>query len=201
MKKIKCIVVDDEKEARDRFEYLLSKFEEINIIATEGNPDIAIEKIMQQKPDIVFLDIEMPKKNGFDVVKEVRENNFDPVFIFVTGYNQYAIKAIKKEAFDYLLKPIDIDELKETIERYKNGQKIAVDTKLNGISQTILIQLSEREKEIIRLIVQGKTSKEIAEFLCISKNTVDTHRRSILNKTKLKSSSELIVFAIEKGLT
>lgn len=200
MKKITCIIVDDEREARDRNEYLLKMFKEIRIIAKIGDSDIAITKIIKHKPDIVFLDIEMPRKNGFDIVKEVKQNNIFTTFIFVTAYNQYAVTAIKKAAFDYLLKPIDIDELKETIERYKSDRKITISTQANGETKVKLVELSNREKEIIRYIVKGKTSKEISEIIFLSKNTIDTYRRNILKKTGLKSTTELICFAIKNGL-
>ena len=200
MKKITCIIVDDEKEARDRAECLLKMFNEIRIIAKIGDSDIAIKKIIEQKPNIVFLDIEMPRKNGFDIVKEIKQNNIFPTFIFVTAYSQYAIAAIKNAAFDYLLKPVDIDELKETIERYKTGKKIEINTETAGEINLKSVELSNREKEIIRLIAKGKTSKEISKIICLSKNTVDTHRRNILKKTGLKSTTELICFAIKKGL-
>ena len=141
----------------------------------------------------------MPRLTGFDVVREVRKNNVNPDFIFVTGYNQYAIKAIKKEAFDYLLKPVDIDELNETINRYKSS--IYTRLKEKKSKQTdVLSKFSEREIEIIKLIAEYKTSKQIAEKLYISKNTVDTHRRNILEKAGLHKTAELIVFAIENGI-
>ena len=197
MDKITCIIVDDEKEARDRLESLINKFEDISLSAVEGDPDLAIEKIISNKPDIVFLEIEMPVKNGFDVVREVRANHVFPTFIFVTGCNQYTIKAIKNAVFDYLLKPIDIDELKETIERFKNQHKLKISSETYNLRS---IPLSKREKEILQLIIKGKTSKEIAEQICISKNTVDTHRRNILEKTGKKSTAELIGFSIKKGL-
>ena len=197
MDKITCIIVDDEKEARDRLESLINKFEDISLSAVEGDPDLAIEKIISNKPDIVFLEIEMPVKNGFDVVREVRANHVFPTFIFVTGCNQYTIKAIKNAVFDYLLKPIDIDELKETIERFKNQHKLKISSETYNLRS---IPLSKREKEILQLIIEGKTSKEIAEQVCISKNTVDTHRRNIIEKTGKKSTAELIGFAINKGL-
>lgn len=121
MKEITCIVLDDERGARERLVVLLSKIEGIKIIGIEGEPEIAIETITRKIPDLVFIDVEMPRLTGFDVVREVRKKNVYPDFIFVTGYNQYAVKAIKKEAFDYLVKPVDIDELNETIDRYKSN--------------------------------------------------------------------------------
>jgi DNA-binding NarL/FixJ family response regulator len=199
MKQITCIILDDEKEARDRIVILLSKFEGIKIIGIEGEPEKGIDSITSKIPDLVFIDVEMPRLTGFDVVREVRKNNVNPDFIFVTGYNQYAIKAIKKEAFDYLLKPVDIDELNETINRYKSS--IYTRLKEKKSKQTdVLSKFSEREIEIIKLIAEYKTSKQISEKLYISKNTVDTHRRNILEKAGLHKTAELVVFARENGL-
>ncbi|MBT4967549.1 MAG: response regulator transcription factor, partial [Bacteroidetes bacterium] len=144
----------------------------------------AIGRIVKTKPDIVFLDVEMPAMTGFDLMKKVRGNFVFPSFIFVTAYNQYAIKALKTEAFDYLIKPIDIDELRECLERFNH--------KRNHFPQIENSCLSEREKEVGRLICKGKTSKEIAGILFLSKHTIDTHRRRILNKLKVKSTSDLI---------
>jgi len=199
MKEITCIVLDDEKGARDRLAVLLSKVEGIKIIGVEGEPESAIESIIRKMPDLVFIDVEMPRLSGFDVVREVRKKNVYPDFIFVTGYNQYAIKAIKKEAFDYLVKPVDIDELNETLNRYKRNVFTRYKEKKSKNAE-VLRQFTERETQIIKLIAEYKTSKEIAEELYISKYTVDTHRKNILEKTGLHKTSELVVFARENGL-
>ena len=199
MKHITCIVLDDEKEARDRLVILLSKVEGIKIIGIEEEPEKAIKSISQKLPDLVFIDVEMPRLTGFDVVKEIRKNNVNPNFIFVTGYNQYAIKAIKKEAFDYLLKPVDIDELNETLNRYKSNLNTRL-KKNKSKNSEVLMLFSRREIEIIKLLAEFKTSKQIAEKLFISKNTVDTHRKNILEEAGLHKTAELIVFAIKNGI-
>ena len=199
MIEITCIVLDDEKEARERIVILLSKVDGIKIIGIEGEPEKAIESITSKMPDLVFIDVEMPRLTGFDVVREVRKNNVNPDFIFVTGYNQYAIKAIKKEAFDFLLKPVDIDELNETINRYKSNIYKRFKEKKPKHTE-VSSHFSEREIEIIKLIAEYKTSKQIAEKLNISKNTVDTHRKNILEKAGLHKTAELVVFARENGL-
>ncbi len=199
MKEVKCIVLDDEKGARERLAALLSKVEGIKIIGIEGEPESAIESIIRKMPDLVFIDVEMPRLSGFDVAREVRKKNVYSDFIFVTGYNQYAIKAIKKEAFDYLVKPVDIDELNETLNRYKSNVFTRYKEKKSK-SAEVLRQFTERETQIIKLIAEYKTSKEIAEELYISKYTVDTHRKNILEKTGLHKTSELVVFARENGL-
>jgi two-component system response regulator LytT len=196
MHDIKSIIVDDEREARDRLSVLLKKIEGVEVLCSEGDPEIAIRKIIKLKPDIVFLDIEMPGMTGFEVVQEVRSNLVYTTFIFVTGYDQYTIKAIKNAAFDYLLKPIDIDELKESLERYRKEKKLKLDPETIK-SKFQNIPLTDREIEIIQLLILGNTSKEIAEKLCISKNTVDTHRRNILEKVNVNNTNELTIFFLK----
>ena len=188
-KKIKCIIIDDEVDIKNRLESLLLKIDEIEIISKIGIPEKAIKEVIKLKPELVFIDVEMPRMNGFEVIKKIRKKICHPVFIFITSFNQYAIKAIKNEAFDYILKPVDIDELSQTIERYKktrdkNNHQLIHQHKFNC--------LSEREKEVLNFVLKGFTSKEIAQKLFISKTTVDTHRRNILKKTGIKSTTELM---------
>lgn len=185
MKPYTCILIDDELNVRKRLENLLLKFENIQVLASEGMPEKGIQLIEELKPDIVFIDVEMPRMSGFDVVKTIRKNEHSPCFIFVTAYNQYAIKAIKNEAFDYLLKPVDIDELAESIKRYALNKN-------NSLDHQETVQLSSREIEILKMLKKDMTSREIAAKLHISKTTVDTHRRNILEKTGAKSTKDLI---------
>jgi len=191
-KNITCIIIDDEKEACDRLESLFNKIPSLKILAKELKADNGIKAALDFYPDIIFLDIEMPDKSGFDVVKAIRRENVFPTFIFVTGYDQYAIKAIRNAAFDYLLKPVDIDELREAIKRYiqlqNERQKKFLPQKLKS-----KYSLTDREIEIVKWLLKGKTSKEIAEELFISKHTVDTHRRNILGKVGVKSTGELMI--------
>ncbi|MGV8091346.1 MAG: response regulator [Mangrovibacterium sp.] len=176
MKKFNCIIIDDDPLAVDRMEDLLHKTGASSRILKMCDPVKAVQLILAHRPDIVFLDIEMHGMSGFDLINQVHYNLFFPTFIFTTAYNQYAIRAIKTEAFDFLLKPIDLDELKETIARYLNNQK--------NIHLPEQCCLSPREQEILEYVTEGKTSREIAEKLHLSKHTVDTHRRKIGRKMK-----------------
>lgn len=194
MREITCIIVDDEVKVANRMKTLVSKFTDIDVIHVETNAEKAIEKFCFLKPDIIFLDIEMPGKTGFELINETRKRNCNPTFILVTAYDHYAIKAVKESAFDYLMKPVDIDELKECIERYKNS--IAGKEKVIVKPDNIKLHLSKREKEVLALIISGNTSKEIAEKLFISKTTVDSHRQNILAKTGAKTTAELIALAL-----
>jgi len=125
MEKITAVIVDDEPEARDIVESLLSDFSDIQVLAKEESVNKAVKSIREYDPDLVFLDIDMPRKNGFDLVREIKELDINPAIIFITAYNQFAIEAIKHAAFDYLVKPVDIDDLTQTIERYKVDRKAA----------------------------------------------------------------------------
>ncbi|NQU32223.1 MAG: response regulator transcription factor [Bacteroidetes bacterium] len=183
-----AIIVDDEEAGLENMERLLGLCDEIEVVAKTKIPEEAVNLITDKKPDIIFLDVEMPRMSGFEVLEITRNQGLNPIVIFTTGYNQYAIKAIKAQAFDYLLKPIVLDELKETLSRLSNNSIIG-----HRLNSSIASLLSPREIEILELVIQGKTSKEIAEELFISKTTVDTHRRNLLEKTGCRSTSELLM--------
>lgn len=115
---LQAVIVDDEIKALQSLTWELTNFsEEINVIASFTNPIEALEYLGKNTPDCLFLDIEMPTMDGFQFIQKLTNKNF-PVVI-TTAYNQYALKAIKNEALDYLLKPIDTDDLQETILKIK----------------------------------------------------------------------------------
>lgn len=118
MSQIKAILIDDEERARNTLSSLLVNYcPEINILATCSNVPDGVLAINKYKPDVVFLDIEMPDYNGFELLGFFREIDFD--IIFVTAYSEYAVKAFEISAVDYILKPIDIDQLKNSVEKLK----------------------------------------------------------------------------------
>lgn len=181
---ITCFVVDDEKEACLRLQDIIGKFPELKFTGFEQDADKAITRIIKSRPELVFADIEMPGKNGFELLETVRSHNIFPMFIFVTAFSQYAIDALRERAFDYLLKPVDILEFKETIERYKKRNQPFL-----NFDHT---SLTEREKEVARLLCQGKTSKEIGKKLFISPNTVNSHRKAVLKKLGFHNTGEML---------
>ena len=113
---IRTILVDDEKLAIQGLELRLAKYPDVEIIDTCSNGREAIRKIKTGKPDLVFLDIQMPGFDGFSVVKGVMEIE-PPLFVFVTAYSEYALKAFEANAVDYLLKPVDDDRLADALDR------------------------------------------------------------------------------------
>lgn len=109
-----CIIVDDEKLARDLLREYLENYPEIEVIGEADQGTDAVEKIDKLKPDLVFLDVQMPGMTGFDVLEDIEH---EPYVIFVTAYDQYAIKAFEKNAVDYLLKPLDEERFRNAVNR------------------------------------------------------------------------------------
>lgn len=116
--KIRCIVVDDEKLARDLLEEYLSNYPDIDLLASCKNGTEAIQEIEDKKPDLLFLDVHMPGVNGFEVLENL---SYNPRVIFTTAYDKYAVKAFEKNAVDYLLKPIEEQRFQQSIHRVFEG--------------------------------------------------------------------------------
>ncbi|PIC96980.1 DNA-binding response regulator [Sporosarcina sp. P26b] len=117
MTEIRALVVDDERYAREELIYLLGQFQSVHIVGEADSGEAAIVKAMQLQPDIVFLDIEMPKVDGMEVAKTLGALKKVPLIVFATAYPQFAAEAFRIHATDYLLKPYDEDQLRQTIER------------------------------------------------------------------------------------
>lgn len=116
--RIKSIIVDDEPDARESLEILLMDIPKIEIIGQFGAVVPAIDFITSHQPRLVFLDIDMPGKNGFDFITELKDLHLHPNIIFITAYPEHAIEAIEEAAFGYLLKPIDPDKLRRVVNRF-----------------------------------------------------------------------------------
>ncbi len=118
---ITCIIIDDEKLARDLLQEYVQQMPNLQVIGECGKGKEAVEAIDRLKPDLIFLDVQMPGMNGFDVLDEITH---DPYVIFCTAYDQYAIKAFEKNAVDYILKPLDQERFKLGVERAINRMKV-----------------------------------------------------------------------------
>ena len=135
---MRAIIVDDERLARNELKSLLSEFPKIEIIEECDSAESAIVAVDELKPDVVFLDIHMPGKDGFGVLEEL---DYMPHVIFITAYDEYAIKAFDVNALDYLLKPIQTDRLKEAIEKVKKEiiESVSESDKL-GINNQVFVK-------------------------------------------------------------
>ena len=121
---IKCLIIDDERLARQELRRILERHKNIEILDECGSAEEAITKIEELKPDLIFLDIQMPGKNGFDVLEEII---YTPEVIFVTAYDEFALKAFEVSALDYILKPVEEnrfdDSLKKVIDKIEQKQE------------------------------------------------------------------------------
>ncbi|VXC28046.1 Two component transcriptional regulator, LytTR family [Flavobacterium sp. 9AF] len=134
---MKAIIIEDESRAQIYLKGIIEMVTpEINIVAMCDDLPSGVMAIRKHKPDIVFLDIEMPKYNGLEIVNFFDEKEINFGIIFTTAYNQYAIQAFKTSAIDYLLKPIDPEELKNTLERYISNQNTILE-KINLVKQQL----------------------------------------------------------------
>jgi two-component system, LytTR family, response regulator len=130
---ITAVIIDDEKNAQEVLAWQLTQYcPQIDLVGCAGNVRDGIKLINNKNPQLLFLDIEMPVENGFDLLEAFDDPSFD--IIFTTAYNQYAIKAFKVSAFDYLLKPIDADDLKAAIERYVHKNPVSIKEQLKVLS-------------------------------------------------------------------
>ena len=155
MQKIRAIIVDDEESARDVLGNLLQRFcPEVEVLAKHSNIPHAVEACNQLKPDLVFLDIEMPNYAGFEIVKFFGSIPFE--IIFVTAYDKYALRAFEISAIDYLLKPVDIDRLKEAVSRVKKQNDFKqYSERLSLLGNTL------QSKEVKSLMVTDKGYQQI----------------------------------------
>lgn len=128
MKEFRTLVIDDERLAREELKSVLSEIHEIDVIGEAQNGDEALKLIKSEAPDLIFLDINMPEMNGFEMLKKLDEI---PKVIFVTAYDEYALKAFEVNALDYLLKPIDPKRLEEAIEKLKKESDEEFESTLN----------------------------------------------------------------------
>ncbi len=145
MDKIKTLIIDDEPLARLRIRELLAEDEEISIIGECGDGDEAVICIFELKPDLVFLDVQMPERDGFEVVSAVGAENI-PVVIFVTAFDQYALQAFEVSALGYLLKPFDDSRFFHTLERAKRQIRQAPQSGEGTQYKELITSLVERVK-------------------------------------------------------
>ncbi len=142
----KTIIIDDEQLARQRLKRLLKAYDEIEVIAEAEDGELGLESINKHKPNLIFLDIEMPILNGFEMLAKLTHQ---PKVVFTTAYDQYAIKAFEEGSIDYLLKPIEIERLDKTIKKLKQTNLSAAPVQIEE-----LIRQMQQKKAIKTLTVK-----------------------------------------------
>lgn len=152
--KIKTLIVDDEPIARDRVRRMLRDESDVEIIGECGNGREAVTFINENKPDLIFLDIQMPEMNGFEALQEINPAKV-PAIIFVTAYDQYAIRAFDVHALDYLLKPFNRERFKRAIDRVREQLEKTQSGKIDERLASLLADLTSSKKYLERLVVKS----------------------------------------------
>jgi two-component system, LytTR family, response regulator LytT len=167
-KTIKILIADDERYNRDELKHLLSTFPSIQVIGEAESGEAAIMKAIQLQPDVIFLDVEMPKLNGMEAAKSLMELKKVPLIIFATAYPQFAAEAFRYEAIDYLLKPYDEEQLQQTIQRIEKQLRSPVENETSKLAGKLAVE-EEGEifyiepKEILYMSRDDKVSRIITK--------------------------------------
>jgi two-component system LytT family response regulator len=145
---MKTIIIDDERLARNELKRLLEEFPKIHVVAEAANAEEAIELIDEHQPDLLFLDIQMPGKNGFELLEIIEDRV--PEVIFTTAYDEYALKAFEYNALDYLMKPIDSSRLAEAITKVeaeiKRSERLSADPNVQYLTENDQVFVKDGEK-------------------------------------------------------
>lgn len=136
-KAFKVLVVDDEPEARKLLTSLLEDMTNVEVVAEACHAEEALYQIIEEYPDLVFMDINMPGKTGMDLIQLIRARNVDVPVVFVSAYKEYAVQSIKNEVYDFLLKPVDREELKQVVEKYRRMNERDLPRRLIEILENI----------------------------------------------------------------
>jgi len=201
MSTIKIAVVDDHQLFREGIISLLAKNEDLEIVGEAESAEELWHILNSKKVHIVLVDISLPGLNGIEIISHARDKYEGVRFIVLTMHaeGQYVIKSVKTGAHGYLIKNADEKELLTAIREVALGHKyfnkeisqlMITDIAISGDDSPK--KLSEREKEVLLLVSDGKTTKEIAEELFVSSRTVETHRVNIMKKLNVQNTAELI---------
>lgn len=212
--KIRVLVVEDHTIVRQGIRLLLDVQADMEVAGEAGDGRESIDLACRTRPDVVIMDLAMPTLNGIEATHAIKKRlpNTQVVALTVHESDDYFFQMINAGAAAYVLKGADPSDLLEAIRTAHRGEVFLhprLTTKLvrdylhrvrAGETAETYDSLTEREKEVLRLIAEGHTNQEIADILVISASTVQTHRAHIMDKLKLRRRSELIDYAIRQGL-
>ncbi len=211
MKTIRVLIADDHSMVREGIKQLIELEEDIQVIGLVGNGQSCIEKIIEHKPDIVLLDINMPVMNGLEVLEHLQKNNIDVNVIILTIHNEveYLLRAIDIGVKGYILKDSDSDLLIKAIRSVSQGESyiqpnmatmLLKRMKAKDREQKVKSRLTKREIEVLKLITAGLLNREIAISLKISEKTVKNHVSNIFKKIEVNDRTQAAVYAIKNDI-
>ena len=206
MKKRRILLADDHKFITDSLQSILEPTYEIVGVVEDGQ--MLIKEAVRLRPDVIIVDISMPKLNGLDAIGQIKKKGIDVKVIVLTMHPDviYASNALKAGALGYVLKHSAHSELLEAVKKVLLGEifvteKIADELEnLPHSRRDPARKLSPRQREVLQLLAEGKSAKEVAEALCISPRTVEFHKYRIMEELGMSTSAELVQYAIKQGL-
>jgi len=211
---IRIILADDHKITRQGLRSLIDENNDMEVIAEAENGRDAVELAKQLKPDVIIMDVSMPDLNGVEATRQIVQDNPQMKIIALSMHSDtlFVSEMLKSGASGYLLKDCAFEELEQAIRTVTESKAylspsisgIIVEDYLHRLSKAELSTaevLTDREREVLQLIAEGQSTKQIALKLHISAKTVETHRRQIMNKLDMHTVAELTKYAIRKGLT
>ena len=221
MKKIRVLLADDHHLFREMLYHTLCEEDDIEVVAEASNGEEAIEKARTLKPDIIILDIDMPKVNGLEAIRTLKTENpaYKVVILTALEDDSYIFQFIKEGATGYLMKDTNAHEVISAIRAAYSGESLIQPKVVNKILREFcklveekgkapekdkadtLALLTEREKEVLALVAKGLNNREIASGLFISEATVKTHVANLMGKLSLRDRVEMVLFALKSGLT
>ncbi len=212
---IRVFLADDHAVVRDGMTALMEAEQDIQVVGTACNGQQAVQQIKQSQPDIVVMDIAMPKLNGIDATRQI--SKFCPavkvIMLSMHDSSEHIYQALKAGAKGYLLKESAGKEVVDAVREVRSGhrylskriQKVVIEDYISNQGATPvkspIEKLSDRERQILQLVVEGKSSKEIGKALHISSKTVATYRSRLMDKLAIHDLPGLVKFAIRHGLT
>ena len=214
---IKVFLADDHEIVRNGIRLLIEEEADMKVIGEAGNGREAVTRTRKLCPDVVVMDIEMPGLNGIEAIEKIHENcdSFKVIILSMHSSSEYIRRALKLGARGYILKESAGKELVRSIRSVASGRRylsreiteklidtyLDLDQYISAETISPLEKLSSREREILQLVVEGKTSKEIADIIFISNKTVETYRSRMMQKLEISGIPQLVKFAIRHGLT
>ncbi len=209
--KIKVLIADDHPIVRQGFVKVIDRDPSFQVVGESGDGERALQLLRELKPDIAVLDISMPDLSGLEIIKKISNHNVPTKFVILTMYKdpEYFDTAIDMGVKGYILKESATAELLNCLRMVaKNqyyispmlsGYLLERDANIKALNNKMpaFSKLTQAEKRILKLIAENKTSKEIAEELCVSHRTVQNHRTNICNKLGLTGHNKLLLFAVE----
>ena len=220
MDEIRIMIVDDHPFFREGLRNVLASEQDIRVVAEAGDGEEAVEKALELEPDVILMDVNLPRMNGLEAMRRIKENRPETNFVILTAYDdeEQVYHAVRAGASAYHAKDVDPHQLVTTIREVKAGHYVVGGATLTEreIGQWLLEKfrlfggemfdegrylspLSAREMEILRLVVAGMSNKEIAYHLGISHQTVKNHITAILSKLGVADRTQAAVYALRRG--